>query len=419
MKKLFLILLLPSFLMIGACTQEPDMKELKQTAAKIHKAVLTVDSHCDTPMRLTRSDYDISVNHDPKEQGSGKIDLPRMKQGGLDAEFFAVFLGQGERTPEGYKKIRKQTSDIFDAIHKMCKDHNNLIELALTPDDAYRIEKTGKRIAFIGIENGYPIGKDISYIQKYYDRGARYITLCHTRNNDICDSSTDRKGPEHNGLSDFGRQVVAEMNRLGIMVDVSHISDDSFYDVLELSNAPVIASHSCVRSLCDSPRNLTDDMIKKLAKNGGVLQMCFLSSYLKTQPENSDLKKAMEELHEKYGDWSEVKDEATKNKMREEYHSIRKKYPEKYATVKDLVDHIDYVVKLVGINYVGIGTDFDGGGGIDGCNDVSEMGNVTLELVKRGYTEDEIRKIWGGNIMRVFRKVIDVSEGDEQIISLN
>ncbi|MBC8186322.1 membrane dipeptidase [candidate division KSB1 bacterium] len=407
MKNLVIILVISLPLMLSCNIKSKT--NLEKKAAKIHETVLTVDSHCDTPMRLVRSDYDISQYHDPQKRRSGKVDLPRMKQGGLDAEFFAVFLGQGERTPEGYEEVRKQTSEIFDAIHKMCQDHSELVELALNPDDAYRIEKTGKRIAFIGIENGYPIGKDISYVKKYYDRGARYITLCHTRNNDICDSSTDRNGSEHNGLSDFGREVVAEMNRLGMMVDVSHISDDSFYDVIETSETPVIASHSCVRSICDSPRNLTDDMIKKLAKNGGVLQICFLSSYLKNIESNSEFEKALQELREKYGDWSEVKSDSIRKIMREEYYSIREKFPQEQATVQDVVDHIDYVVKLVGINYVGVGTDFDGGGGIDGCNEVSEMGNVTLELVKRGYTKEEIRKIWGGNIMRVFNEVIDAA----------
>jgi membrane dipeptidase len=383
---------------------------LEKKAAKIHEAVLTVDSHCDTPMNMVRGEYDISEYHKPKGRRGAKVDLPRMKQGGLDAEFFAVFIGQRDRTPEGYEGAREQASMVFDAVHKMCQDHGELVELALTPDDAYRIEKTGKRIAFIGIENGYPIGKDISYVKKYYDMGARYITLCHTRNNDICDSSTDRKGAEHDGLSEFGSQVVEEMNRLGIMVDVSHISDDSFYDVLEVTKAPIIASHSCVRSLCESERNLSDVLIKKLAENGGVLQMCFLSSYLKERDPNSEFEKAMEKLEKKYGDWSEVKSDSIRKIMREEYYSIREKYPRELATVADLVDHIDYVVKLVGIDYVGIGTDFDGGGGIDGCKDVSEMGNVTLELVKRGYIEDDIRKIWGGNIMRVLNEVIEVAE---------
>ena len=414
MKKIIILMgLLSMFLLLSGQTNL-NLKELKEKAAKIHHAVLTIDTHCDTPMRLVRGGFEVEKYHTPGEKGSGKIDLPRMKQGGLDAEFFAVFIGQGERTPEGFAKARNYTEEIFKAIHKMCNDFSDVIELATAPDDAYRLERMGKLACFIGIENGYPIGKDLSYIQKYYDLGARYITLCHTRNNDICDSSTDRNGPEHHGLSDFGREVVKEMNRLGMIVDVSHISDEAFYDVLEVSKAPVIASHSCARAICDNPRNLTDDMIKKLAEKGGVIQMCFLSAYVKAPDPNPERDRALEKLKEKYGDWSEVKSDSIRQLMREEYYEIRRKFPDKKATVSDLVDHIDHVVNLVGIDYVGIGTDFDGGGGLDGCNDVSEMGNVTLELVKRGYSEEDIGKIWGGNFMRVFREVIAIAENLNQ-----
>lgn len=410
MHKIFLPLLILSFAMIFFCEKtDPEIKLVKK-AAKIHKAVLTVDTHCDTPMRLTRDKWDIGVYHDPKDQNSGRVDLPRMKQGGLDAEFFAVFLGQRERTPEGYEKAREMTEEIFAAINKMCEDYSDQIELATTPDDAYRLEKQGKLSCFIGIENGYPLGKDISYVEKYYNMGARYITLCHTKNNDICDSSTDSNGPEHQGLSDFGCEVVEEMNRLGMIVDVSHISDEAFYDVMELSKAPVIASHSDTRAICDNPRNLSDDMIKKLAENGGVLQMCLLSSYVKKPEPNPEREAAFAEMTKKYGEWEDVKSDSIRGIMRKEYYSIMRKYPGKKATVKDLIDHIDHVVNLIGVDYVGIGTDFDGGGSLADCNDVSEMGNITLELVRRGYSKEDIRKIWGGNFMRVFRKVIEISQ---------
>jgi len=408
MKNFLIVSLIVLPLLISSSSE--DMAKLKAKATVIHEAVLTVDSHSDTPMRLTDEHFDVGLRHESKSRRSGKVDLPRMKEGGLDAEFFAVFTGQGERTAEGYKGARSQAQATFAAIHKMCRDHSDLIELALTPADAYRIEKTGRRIAFIGMENAYPIGKDLSCVQEYYDLGTRYITLCHTKNNDICDSSTDDSGPEHGGLSDFGRQVVLEMNRLGIMVDVSHISDEAFYEVLEVSQAPVIASHSCVRSLCDEPRNLTDDMIKKLAEKHGVLQICFMSSYLKKIKRNEQFEQAMGQLRAKYGDWDKVTDDSVRQLMRQEYYSITEKYPPELASVKEVVDHIDYVVKLVGVDYVGIGTDFDGGGGVEDCYDVSQMGNVTLELVKRGYSEEDIRKIWGGNLMRVFNKVIEVAE---------
>ncbi len=400
------LMFLVSCLFLISCADQ----NIEKKAEKIHRDVLTVDTHCDTPMRLTRGEWDIGEYHDPSERGSGKIDLPRMQQGGLDAEFFAVFLGQRETTPEGYAQVRERTETIFEAIHQMCEKYNDVIELATTPDDAYQLEKAGKLSCFIGIENGYPIGEDLSYVKKYYDMGARYITLCHTRNNQICDSSTDRDGPVHDGLSDFGVKVVQEMNRLGMIVDVSHISDAAFYDVIDLSKAPIIASHSDCRALCDNPRNLSDDMIKKLAENGGVLQMCFLSEYVRVAEPNPAQDSAMTALRTKFGPWEDVKSDSIREIYRNEYYDVIRTYPDKKATVSQLVDHIDHVVKLVGIDYVGIGTDFDGGGGLADCNDVSQMGNVTLELVRRGYSKDEIAKIWGGNFMRVFRRVIEVSE---------
>jgi membrane dipeptidase len=234
------------------------------------------------------------------------------------------------------------------------------------------------------------------------------MTLAHTKNNDICDSSTDPAGPENNGLSAFGIQVVKEMNRLGMMVDISHISDKSFYDVLKITKAPVIASHSSCRALCGSPRNLTDDMLLALKENDGVIQICMLGNYLKTPEPNPELDSKLKELKDKYGDYDALPD-SVKKIVRKVYKDIRKKY-EKSATVKDIVDHIDHVVQVIGIDYVGIGTDFDGGGGVEGCRTASDMKNITIELLRRGYSKSEITKIWGGNIMRVMRKVGEVAK---------
>jgi membrane dipeptidase len=380
-------------------------ESLEAKAARIHNEVLTIDTHVDTPMRLLRSQFNLGELHDPRKSGS-KVDLPRMKEGGLDAVFFAVFLSQRARTPEGNNKAKERTLRIFDAIHEAIKNHSSMAELALTPDDAYRIEGKGKRAIYIGIENGYSVGNNLSLVKQYYDLGARYITLCHTRNNDICDSSTDK--PEHYGLSEFGKQVVAEMNRLGMIIDVSHISDASFYDLLNVSKAPVIASHSCARAICNHPRNLDDEMLRKLAENGGVIQICMLDSYVKKREPNPTRDAAVKALKEKYGDLNRLSQEE-KSKAREEWRVLGEKYPSQPVTVSDAVDHIDHIVKLVGIDHVGIGTDFDGGGGLEGCYDVSELGNITYELVRRGYTEDQIRKIWGENFMRVFREAIKVA----------
>ena len=231
-----------------------------------------------------------------------------------------------------------------------------------------------------------------------YDLGVRYITLAHTRNNDICDSSTDSNGPEHDGLSSFGQEVVKEMNRIGMMIDVSHISDKAFYDVLDLSNVPVIASHSSCRALCETPRNLSDDMLLALKQNGGVIQICILSEYIKTPDPNPELEAALGALKEKYGDFRGLPDDK-KRLVRQETKAIQEKY-EKLATVKDVVDHIDHVIQVIGIEYVGIGTDFDGGGGVEGCKTVADVKNITIELLRRGYSKSDIAEIWGGNLMR-------------------
>ncbi len=378
-------------------------------AGAIHERILTVDSHCDTAMRLLSDNWDIGIRHEPGQPESGKIDLPRMVEGGLDAQFFAVFVGQDERTPEGYAKAKERALAGLDALHAMCEEYSGLVGLALVPDDAYRLQKEGKRAAFIGMENGYPVGKDISNLEEYSRLGVRYLTLCHSRDNDICDSSTDRQNPEDNGLSDFGRDVVAACNRLGIMVDISHASDKAFFDALEASRAPLIASHSSCRALCNSPRNLTDVMIRALSRRGGVIQVCFLSSYLRTPPPNPEREKALKELRSKYGSIREIRDEAQQEKARQEFRALNEKYPGEKASVRDVVDHIEHVIQVAGIDYVGIGTDFDGGGGVSGCDDVSQMFNITEELVRRGYGETEIAKIWGGNIMRVFQDVLRIS----------
>jgi membrane dipeptidase len=404
-----LVLILISGFWLEACKIKLDEESLKARAREIHERILTVDTHCDTPSQLLRPDWDISIRHDPGRIESGQVDLPRMKEGGLDAVFFAVYYGQEERTPEGYSRAKEQALLYLEALHKMAEDYSDLVELAVSPEDAYRLEKEGRRAVFIGMENGYQIGKDLSLLELYHKKGVRYITLCHSQDNDICDSSTDRLNPEDNGLSDFGKDVVAECNRLGVMVDVSHISDRSFFDVLKVSVAPVIASHSCVRALCDSPRNLTDEMLRVLASNGGVIQVCLVSSFVKKAEPNPEREKALTALLEKYQAWKGPRDEAFRAKMRKEYRDVFQKYPTKMATVAELVDHIDHAVRIAGIDHVGIGTDFDGGGGVDECNDVSQLPRITEEFVRRGYSEEEIQKIWGGNIMRVFKEVIDVS----------
>jgi membrane dipeptidase len=380
-------------------------KDLNKEAVRIHKRFLSIDSHTDTPMRLLEKGFDVGKRHDPYNDNS-KVDFPRMREGCLDAAFFAVFTSQGYRTPEAFAKIKERADLIIDSIYSVLNKYPGEAGLALTPKNAYQLKRHGKLSIFIGMENGYPIGKNLDLIKEYWGKGVRYITLCHTKNNDICDSSTDTV--EFNGLSEFGKNVILVMNKTGMMIDVSHISDKSFYDVLTLTKAPVIASHSCARAMCNNPRNMTDDMLKALAKNGGVIQMCILSDYVKTPVSNPARDSARAALRKKYHNFDNLTNDEMK-KAREEGRTVDKMFPQKLATVGDVVNHIDHIVKVAGIDHVGIGTDFDGGGGVTGCFDVSEMKNITVELLKRGYSESDIRKIWGGNLIRVMNKVQKVA----------
>ncbi|MBS4061210.1 MAG: dipeptidase [Bacteroidetes bacterium] len=394
-KKTFLVLLC-SLIIFSSTAQN-----LEEKAAAIHKKVLTLDSHTDTPLMLYRPGFDINQKNDPRNRG-GKIDFPRMEEGSLDAVFFAVFVGQGDRTAEGNQKAKERALDVFEKVHKTISMYSEKAEIALTSKDAMKLKKLGKRAIYLGLENGYPLGNDINMVEEYYRLGARYITLSHTKNNDICDSSNDKE--EHGGLTDFGRKVINEMNRIGMMVDVSHLSDKAFYDVIKTSLTPVVASHSNARAICDNPRNLTDDMLLALKNNGGVVQVCILSAYVTKQEPNPEKEAAREALREKYNHFIGLSEEKS-NIAREEWSAIERKYPTPLASVSELVDHIDHIVRIAGINHVGIGTDFDGGGGLSDCFDVSQIGNITLELVRRGYSEEEIQKIWSGNFLRVFEEV--------------
>lgn len=381
---------------------EENPEKLEKKVQRIHAKCLTVDTHCDTPMLMLKPGFSVGMENKTPQS---RVDLPRMKSGGLDAMFFAVFTGQKPRTEENYQIAYSLVQQMLDSIHSMVKKESDRATLALNSDDLARIEKTGKRAIYIGMENGFPIAKQLSRVEEFYKLGVRYITLCHSYHNDICDSSSDSKPAEHNGLSDFGKQVIAEMNRLGMMVDVSHASDKSFFDVLELSHAPVIASHSSVRALARHNRNMTDEMIRKLAAKGGVIQICLLDDYIK-EPDMTTAKfLRMKELRRRFKEETDKMSEAEKEALHNEWNVLQTMNPEYAPSVKDLCDHIDHVKNMVGIDYVGIGSDFDGGGGLRDCTDVSQFPNITKELLRRGYSEKEIRKIWGGNLLRVFSEV--------------
>ncbi|GAB3542813.1 dipeptidase [Spirosoma fluminis] len=380
------------FTLLSTVQDEPTPKQVHQ----LHQRILTLDTHADAPIMMQTPDFDVGVAHNTKRDGS-QIDFPRMKEGGMDAMFFAVYTSQGPRTPEGHAEAKRNALNQFRLIHDALKKHPNQAELALTPADAYRIQKAGKRAVFIGMENGYPVGDELNMLKTYYDLGCRYITLTHFANNLIGDSSTDPDGPLYGGLSEFGKKVVPEMNRLGILIDVSHIADSTFYDALALSKAPVIASHSNCRALCDFPRNMTDDMIRAIAAKGGVVQVNFVSDYLKKPSDEHRAAKTKIRM-------SRVGKVATPDmeaRIAAQSDSVAKVYASERASLSDIVDHIDHIVKIAGIDHVGIGSDFDGGGSVNGLEDVSQIENLTAELMRRKYSEADIAKIWGGNLLRV------------------
>jgi membrane dipeptidase len=395
MKKILTLLLFP-LITIGQTAKDPVIEK----AAKIHAKALVIDTHADVPINMMKDSFDVAVEHDYEKDGS-QIDFPRMKKGGMDGMFFAVYLGQGKRTAEANAEAKKKALAIFDKIHDAVKLHPDVAGIATTSKDAYRLKKEGKRAVFFGMENGWPVDNDIKNLKLYYDLGLRYITLSHSANNDICDSSTDPDGPEFNGLSKFGEEVVKEMNRLGIMVDISHVSDSTFYDVIKLTTVPVIASHSSCRAICDVPRNMTDDMIKTLAKNGGVIQINFVPGFVKKPSVDQELSMKAIRLKMRQTDLSA----ADKKALFDEMRANSKKYEKDLPTVSDAVDHIEHVIKLTSVDHVGIGMDLDGGGRVKGLNDVSQVRVITEELVRRGYSAKDIEKIWGGNIMRVLDKV--------------
>ena len=408
-------LLLVSFSLLAGCNNKEESvgvltseDETTARALEIHERVLTVDTHADTPLRMIEPGFDLAERHNPLDTGS-KVDYPRMKEGGLDAIFFAAFVSQDIRDNEGNERAKALVLEMIDAVISSTEENSDLVGLALTPKDAYELERDGKRAIYLAIENGYPIGDDLANIELFFNKGVRYITLVHSSNNDIADSATDSSGAEHNGLSAFGEEVVREMNRLGIMVDVSHASDDVFFDAIALSEAPIIATHSNARSVTEHQRNMSDEMLRLMAENGGVVQMTLLSSYLRDEPPNPERSAALEELRSSMKSVSEMSPEE-RAERRLAFNQINEKFPTPSATVKHVVDHIDHMVSIAGIDHVGIGCDFDGGGGIDGVFDASEVMNITIELVRRGYSEEDIEKIWGKNVMRVFGEVQKVAE---------
>ena len=406
----------------GGDTTTVDVTEtdVEAVARDIHDRVITIDTHDDIPFNFATREVD------PGVRGERQVDLPKMHEGGLDVGFFIVYVGQGQNNPEGYAQAYEQAITKFEAIHRMANEmYPDQIELAYTADDVERIHSDGKLVAVIGIENGWPVGEGLANVATFHELGGRYITLAHNGHNQIADSANPRPDePEelHRGISDFGAEVIAEMNRLGIMVDVSHISKNAMLEAVELSEAPAIASHSSCRALCDVPRNMDDEQLLALKENGGVIQIVALGNFVKLTPERDAAVDALvaemtgaNGLRELFRRMFMASDDE-RAEIEQQMAAIRERIESKIdplypgPDVEDFVDHIDHAVQLIGIEHVGISSDFDGGGGIVGWNDASETFNVTRELVLRGYSEAEIRQLWGGNALRVWRQVEEVAQ---------
>ena len=349
------VFLAAALLLPASCNSE---KALARKVDSLHRKMITIDTHTDTALDMLRGEYaDLQVNFE------------KMREGGLDAVFFAIYKGQGKRDDSTLVAVADWTEEKLKAFAHYV-DSAPGVERALTPADVRRIKKSGKACAIQCLENGYMVGRDLSNVERFYNLGARYITLSHNNNNDICDAGVRNDNPkkgfssalEWNGLSPFGYQVVAEMNRLGMIIDISHTADETVEDVLEASAAPVIASHSCARALCDHPRNLPDELLRKIAAKGGVVQVTI-------------------------------------------YHGFVDKGDGTPLDVKLFCDHVEHIRDVAGVEHVGFGSDFDGGGGLEGINSALEVKNVTKELLRRGWSNHDIALFWGGNLLRVWEEV--------------
>jgi membrane dipeptidase len=375
------------------------------TPAAPSASLITLDTHIDIPLDYATATADPLTS--PDLQGS----LTKMAAGGLDAGFFIVYVGQTARTPEGYAQAQADALTKFAAIHRMAEElYPDRIEIAYDAAEVPRIAAAGKLVAAIGIENGFSLGPNLEMLDRYYELGGRYVGLVHNGDNDLARSAQPRAelgdaAEPDTGVTELGAAAIARMNRLGIMVDVSHGSKQTALDAIRLSSAPVIASHSSVAALNAHPRNLDDETLRALAAKGGVVQIVAFDGYLKRQP--AERAAAMRELNQRVGLAANGRVSALPPEQRAAYdeglRDIEARWPA--ARVAELVDHIDYAVKLIGIDHVGIASDFDGGGGIADWNDASETANVTAELRARGYSEDDVAKIWSGNLLRVWREV--------------
>ncbi len=378
-----------------------DDAKLRERATKLHREAIVIDTHNDITSPMTDQGYDLGARD---TSGRTQTDIPRMKEGGLDAEFFAIYVSASYARNGG---SARRALDMIDGVYEQARRHPESLEMAFTADDIRRIHKTGKIAALMGIEGGHAIEDSLSALRQFYRLGVRYMTLTHSNTNNWADSSGDinnRNVKHHNGLTDFGKEVVREMNRLGMMVDISHVADKTFWDAVETSQAPVIASHSSARALTDIPRNMTDDMLKAVAKKGGVVMVNFGKSFVNTKyfKPSAETQAKMDEIRNQYSG-----DLAT---MRAKLRELQGPPPR--VTLDMLIEHFVHIARIAGVDHVGIGSDFDGVGGQlpEGMEEISKLPAITYELLKRGWSDADVKKVLGENFLRTMAEVERVAK---------
>lgn len=399
-------------LLTGACDQHaskavpiknstPAVQSPEQ-ARVLHERLLTLDTHLDTPANIALAGWDITQLHNYSVDLS-QVDYPRLVDGGLDGGFWAIYTPQGPRTPDGYAQARDAALLRAVTIREMVARNEARFGLAETAEDAAMLSGRMKRIVYLSIENSYPLTADLTLLQTFYELGVRLVGLVHATNNDFADSSTDPKGPEWSGLSELGKKLVDEANRVGMVLDASHASDLVLDQMIAQSKTPVILSHSGCKAVFDHPRNVSDERLVALAASGGVIQINSLSSYLIATPDNPARKAALKKLTDSYKD--SVHDEVGRTRFASARREIDQKYPAPQATFDDFMNHVLHALSVAGVDHVGIGADWDGGGGVTGMEDVGRVYRITERLLKEGYDQGALQKIWSGNVLRVLRRV--------------
>ncbi|KCZ58031.1 hypothetical protein HY36_11020 [Hyphomonas atlantica] len=399
-----------SALLLAACgsPSAPERDEgydvAEQNYRELHHALLVIDSHLDTPANLSNPDFDVLADN-PSKLGRVQVDLPKMERGGLDGGFWVIYTPQGPLNVTSYEAAKLAALKRSDEILQLIEMHPNEFELATTADDAERIAASGKKIVYKSIENSYPLGTDLGMIEEFYNRGVRLIGPVHFMDNQFADSATDLSASDLGGLTPLGEELIREANRLGMMIDASHAADSALEAIMEVSSTPVVLSHTGVSSLYDHPRNISDDLLRKVAADGGVIQINALGAYIEDLEPPAERVEAMEALSEEFNGISPF--DLSSNE-RERYlarrQEINETYPMPLSSFEVFMDQMLHALAIVGPDHVGMGADWDGGGGVAGMEDVSDLPKVTERLLEEGYSKEDLEKIWGGNLLRIMRQ---------------